>query len=274
MRNLFSSKMIITTVVLLGLFLAAGCSALTEARQAEDPQEKVVPEAPSEQVQVILHFADWQAQHVIPERRQVEVTDDSELPKAVVEHLLQGPKDPHLLRTFPDDVQLLSVEVEGSLAYINFSSEVEAIAGRAGQTMAMQSLVSSLVELEAIDRVQPLVEGKKSLTFEGHGTIDEPLQPSDIATFPIFVDEDRAEWLQQRADEGIETFRTDPLQAARFDGRMVGLTAEDELELIDEAQGRAEVLVRRNGREYVMEMIQPAREGEGGIWLISSIEEK
>jgi len=271
MRKHFTAAMIL---ILVALLAAVGCSALSEAREAQEPEEKVMPKAPSEQVQVILHFADWQAQHVIPERREVDVTEDSDLPKALVEQLLGGPEDPHLSRTFPEDVQMISVELEGSVAYVNLSSEVESIAGSAGQAMAMRSLLFTLTELDEVDRVQPLVEGKQSLVFEGHGVIEEPLERGEIQTFPIFIDEERAEWLQQRADEGIEVFRTDPLEAARFDGRMVGLTAEDDLNLVEESDGYAEVQLTRDGTAYVLEMVQPVREGEGGIWLISNVEKK
>ena len=273
-RTLSNKSILIVLAVVLVAGLAWGCSALTEAREPQDPQEHVNPDPPSEDVEVTLYFADWQAQHVTPELRSVTVTDEEELPEALVKQLLVGPKDPHLNRTLPENVQLLSVEVEGEIAYVNFSEEIEEITGSAGQTMALQSLLFSLADLPEIERVQLLVEGKKSLTFAGHAVIEEPLQREAIITYPVILDEERAEWLQERADEGIETFRTQPLEAAQFEGRMAGFTEDDTFELLEESGGYAEVLVTRNGDEYLIELEQPVLQDEDGIWMITGVSEK
>lgn len=263
---------VVLILALLALGAAGGCGALLEAQETGDSPD-VIPEAPSDDVALVLYFADWQAQHVIPERRWVAVTSEEDLPKEVLRQLLLGPEDPHLNRTLPEALKVLSVEVEGDIVYVNFSEGVEGIAGTAGQTMALQSLLFSLSELAGTERVQLLVEGRKSLTFAGHGVIDEPLQREGILTHPIFIDEERAEWLQERADAGIETFRSDPLAVAAFDGRMAGFVPGDvfELEEVDPAAGTALVTAGRDGEVYLINLVQPVRTGDGGIWMIDSV---
>ena len=265
--------LVLVLLALLGVGVAGGCASLLEAREPGDTPD-ITPELPSDEVEIILYFSDWQAQHVIPERRSVTVTDAGALPEEVVRQLLRGPTDPHLNPTLPGNVQVLSVEVEGDIVYVNFTREVEGIAGTAGQTMAVQSLVFALSELEGIERIQLLVEGRKSLEFAGHGVIEEPLVRERILTYPVFLDEERAEWLQERADGGFETFRMDPLEVAAFDGRMAGFTSDDAfvLEDLDESAGTALVTVERDGEEYVIELVQPVRTGDGGIWMIESVE--
>lgn len=266
------TMLVLVLLALLGVGVAGGCGSLLEAGEPGDSPD-ITPDLPSDEVEIILYFSDWQAQHVIPERRSVTVTDEGDLPGEIVRQLLKGPADPHLNPTLPENVEVLSVEVEGDIVYVNFTKEVEGIAGSAGQTMAVQSLVFALSELEGIERVQLLVEGRKSLEFAGHGVIEEPLTREWILTYPVFLDEERAEWLQERADAGIETFRMDPFEVAAFDGRMAGFTSDDAfvLEDLDADAGTALVTVERDGEHYTIELVQPVRTGDGGIWMIESI---
>jgi len=227
-------------------------------------------------MELILYFADWQAQHTVPETRKTERVGDELTAEVVVREIIAGPEDPHLNRTLPSDTRIISVEIVDKVAYVNLSEEVTAVQGSAGETMAIDSLVYSLTELTNIEQVQILIAGEKEESLSGHMALDEPMTRGPIVTHPIFPDEERAEWLQQRVDDGEETFRTDPVEVARFDGRMLGFEASDQFseKNIDTDNGEAFVTVERNGEKYLLELFQPAATGDEGIWMISSIEKQ
>lgn len=259
-------------LVVVLMLLTAGCTALLEAQEADEVPD-VTPDPPSDDNEVILYFSDYQAQHAVPELRRVRRVGDEPLARTVVRELIAGPEDPHLLRALPADTSIISVEIVDDIVYVNLSEHMQQIYGSAGEMMAVGSLVYSLTELADVQRVQILIEGKKTETLGGHVYVQEPLDRGRVLTHPIFLDEDRAEWLQEQADLGKQAFRTDPVQAARFDGRMVGLTGSEHYHLmeVDEDAGTAQVLVERDDEQYLLELRQPADRGEGGIWMISSV---
>ncbi len=263
--------------VLFFLLIAvlSGCSAPLEAQTTGDEPE-VRPDPPADETGVTLYFPDSQAQHTVPEMRQAERVGHESIAAVVVRELIAGPKDPHLNRALPADTRILSVQEEGNVVYVNLSREIRSVYGSAGETMAVRSLVYSLTDLPGTDRVQILIEGEQAESLSGHMALDEPHERGDVLMFPVFIDEERASWLQARADEGEEEFRTDPLQAARFDGQMLGLRPDDEFTLQEEdlSEGRAVVRVKRGDDIYVLKMVQPATAGEHGIWMIESIEEE
>ena len=260
-------------VLLTSAGILGGCAGLLEAREADEAPD-VRPDPPSDDAEVILYFSDWQAQYAMPELRRAQRVGDESLAMVVVRELIAGPEDPHLVRTLPEDVEIISLEIVDDIAYVNFSEEVQNVYGSASEVMTIRSLVYSLTELADIDRVQILIEGAEADTLGGHMALDEPLGRGRIVTHPVFVDADRAEWLQERADAGEDTFRRDPLEVARFDGRMAGFAPGDDFTLVDvdEEDGEAVVMVSRDGEEYRVELVQPATTGENGIWMISAIE--
>lgn len=254
------------------ILATAGCAALLEAQETSEAPD-VTPDPPSDDAEVILYFADHQAQHVVPELRRVRRVGDEPLARTVVRELITGPEDPHLFHALPADTAIISAEIVEDIVYVNLSEHMKQIYGSAGEMMAVGSLVYSLTELADVQRVQILIEGRKTETLSGHVYVQEPLDRGEVLTHPIFLDEDRAAWLQEQADLGEQVFRTDPLEVARFDGRMVGLTGSEHYHLmeVDEQAGTAHVLVERDNEQYLLELGQPADGGEGGIWMIRSV---
>ncbi len=263
--------------VLLLTLTGIGCSALLDAKEV-DPEDglELIPEPPSEQTEIILYFADWQAQHVMPERRQVNKVDLEGLSEAIVEELVRGPADPHLNATLPKATEVISVEIEGETVYVSLSKEVTGVYGSAGEMMAVRSIVYSLTERPDIEQVQILIEGKRAESLSGHTYLEQPMDRSPIVTDPVFVDEERAASLQSLADANPESLYLDPVEVARFDGRMAGFEATDTFTLrsIDEASGEAVVEAERGDEIYALQFEQPVRKGEGGIWVITAVTEE
>lgn len=263
--------------VIAGLaVLAAGCAGLFPAQRPAPGAPEVVPAPAGDTVEVTLYFADFQAQYVMPETRNAARVGNAPVAELVVRELLAGPRDPHLHRTLPEGTRLLSLDVADGVAYVNFSRDVQQLGGSAAEGMAIQSLVFSLTDLEGVDRVQILIEGRTSESLGGHFILSEPIGRGPIKTVPVFVDTDRVAWLQDEADAGRQAFRTDPLAVARFDGRMAGFTADDRFEVFvrSDQQGAAYVLARHGDEEYLIRLMQIGKKGPDGIWSIVAIVER
>lgn len=77
----------------------------------------------------------------------------------LVSALLDGPSEDGLTNPFPDGVRLLGWLLRGGNLELNFSEEYGNLAG-VDQTLADCCLVLTLCQLERVDRVSLLVEGK------------------------------------------------------------------------------------------------------------------
>jgi germination protein M len=147
----------------------------TPSTGAPDPN----PNPSKRTVEVTLYFSDDQAMEVLPEKRTVELTEDeAQMPveKIAVLELLKGPKDANLRKTLPPEAELLSIEVKDGVAILDFSQEFQTKhwGGSAGETMTIDSLVYTLTEIEGIDKVQVLIEGKAIESLAGHYDWSEP----------------------------------------------------------------------------------------------------
>ena len=147
----------------------------TPSTGAPDPN----PNPSKRTVEVTLYFSDDQAMEVLPEKRTVELTEDeAQMPveKIAVLELLKGPKDANLRKTLPPEAELLSIRVKDGVAILDFSQEFQTKhwGGSAGETMTIDSLVYTLTEIEGIDKVQVLIEGKAIESLAGHYDWSEP----------------------------------------------------------------------------------------------------
>lgn len=129
--------------------------------------------------EITLYFSDDQAMYLQSETRLVTIEKDREteqLPAAVINELIAGPKDSNLYRTIPPEAKLLGIEIKDGIAYVNFSEELRTRhwGGSTGEAMTMGSIVNSLTELNGIEKVLVLINGETQETLVGHLDISQP----------------------------------------------------------------------------------------------------
>ncbi|MHB9095019.1 MAG: GerMN domain-containing protein [Eubacteriales bacterium] len=156
-------------VMLMVIGLASGCGVRTETPKT-DPQQTPPQQTPPQQTKdqsgsntgkpsadnpagkkasLTLYFGNDQADAVVPEAREVLVSDDKTLPEVIINELIKGPQNPRLHRTVPVETRLLSVKIEKGIAYADFSKEMQTKnnVGSAGEFITTYSVVNSLTEL-------------------------------------------------------------------------------------------------------------------------------
>lgn len=260
----------LAVAMLLSLLLAACTPSASGA-----PGEPIDPVPQTGYADLVLYFGDDQAMEVWPEFRTVEVPSDpaQRLPEAelVVQELLKGPQDTLLHKTLPPEAKLLSLEITDGVAFVNFSKEMQTKhwGGSAGEGMTIGSLVSSLTRLQDIDKVQILIEGKTIETLAGHYDMTRPIAPS---TNPgeVFYSSERADELQKRVDAGSEAWRKDPVEVAEREAGARGLLKGFAFKLVSSGQGRATVDADGDA-DFQITLVQPKKQGEDGVWVISEI---
>lgn len=184
--------------LVLALFTLGACTPKNEVGESpppvEDPfengndtqdkeDEVVDPTPEKESKEVNLYFAngeyietgDESLEKLVVEKRIVEYGDIS-LEERIVRELMKGPENTEKISTvIPSTVKLLGVEVADGTAYVNFAQE--GMYGSSMQeTFTINQIVASLLDLDSVDRVQFLIDGKKAETLMGHYSIEEPFE--------------------------------------------------------------------------------------------------
>ena len=176
-------KLIILFVALIMIFTFVACTPKAPANDdsnivGENPadgpgdnnepegndNEPVDPTPNTDSQEVTLYFAnkayvetgDESLEKLISETREIEFGDIS-LEEAVVRELIKGPENTELYTEIPTSAKLLGVELTDGTAFVNFAQE-GLNGGSLQETFTINQIVSSLVDLEGVDRVQFLID--------------------------------------------------------------------------------------------------------------------
>jgi len=124
---------------------------------------------------VSLYFYNADGTYLEKETRKVNAASNETLEKYVIEELIKGPSQKGLSATLSADSKLISVQTKDSICFVNFSSDfVSKNTGGSTQEMgAIYSIVNSLTELDDVEKVQFLIDGKKTDSF-GSFAFNEP----------------------------------------------------------------------------------------------------
>lgn len=117
-----------------------------------------------------LYFANGDGTDLAPEERVVEVNSNQTKEKTVLEQLIAGPAEKELRRTIPAETKIRDVTTTNDgTCYVNLSEDfvTKHIGGKREELLTVYSIVNSLCELDHIDKVQFLIEGKKLEEFKG-----------------------------------------------------------------------------------------------------------
>ncbi len=134
------------------------------------------PTNPNEEIQkkVLLYFANHDATHLVPIEVELNLEADITVERAVLNLLIEGPKNEMLERTIPEGIKVKDVFVSDSVCYVDFGEDFvnKHWGGSAGESLTIYSIVNTLTELPSISKVQFLIEGEKRETLKGHMQFD------------------------------------------------------------------------------------------------------
>lgn len=152
-------------------------------REPDVENEVIDPLPKAEYQEVTLYFpnreyietGDESLEKLGTEKRVVEY-GDIPLEESIVKELMKGPEDTEKFSTgIPSSAKLLGVEVAEGTAFVNFESE-GMYGGSLQETFTIFQIVDSLLELDSVERVQFLIDGKKAESLMGHYSIEEPFE--------------------------------------------------------------------------------------------------
>ena len=148
--------------------------------QIKNSYPHIEPKPPTSSQVIDLYFVNSEYTHLVAVKEEVSFSDRIEV--ALVENLIRGPKDKSLGATIPKDTKLISLDVVNGIAFVNFSTELQLKhwGGSGSEMYTVSSIVYTMTQLDEIDKVQILIEGRKIETLAGHVYIMDPLTPGDV----------------------------------------------------------------------------------------------
>jgi len=127
-------------------------------------------------IMITLYYANSNADKVVAETREVEISKDTQIESLVFEELKKNPKGKDLHVVIPEGTKLLSASTEDGICTLDLSREFvdNSPGGSAGELMTLYSVINSLTEFYDIDKVQFLIEGQKREAYI-HAVFNEPI---------------------------------------------------------------------------------------------------
>ena len=147
-------------------------------KPAEKPVDKPSAEPKEKSMEVTVYYPDEAGMNLVPVKRKITVTNDSDKYLAAVNCLLEAPKEEELTKIFPKGAKIIGVDVEKNTAVVNLDSGITKnfVGGSTGEEFLINSVVDTLTEFKEINQVAFLIDGREVETLAGHMDLSAPIK--------------------------------------------------------------------------------------------------
>lgn len=125
---------------------------------------------------MILYFSDEEGSSLLKREVEVLYNGSYQLESAVVNCLIEGPKDDSCKATLSPNVKLLGVSVKDGICYVNLDQTFLDERLNTEAYIPIYSIVNSLAELPGVQKVQILVDGKSDIMYRDVISLKDPLE--------------------------------------------------------------------------------------------------
>lgn len=128
------------------------------------------------ETEVLLYFSNESGDGLVKAQRNVKYNSNESREKLIVEKLMYGPEDSSMKATINPNATLLGLSLKDGICYVNFDSEFLEGVSDLKPEITIYSLVNSLIEGTAANKVQITVNGEKHVTYMNTVDLSQPLQ--------------------------------------------------------------------------------------------------
>lgn len=132
------------------------------------PQEEISEEELRKTI-ISLYFNNKETNTLMPEARLIDVKILAKNPyEEIVNLLIKGPKSEKLEKVIPEGTILNEAKIIGNVVYLDFSKEFieNHPGGTDGESKTIYSIVNTLLELNEVNSVRILIDGKENQCFK------------------------------------------------------------------------------------------------------------
>lgn len=117
---------------------------------------------------VTLYFANADGTKLVKEQRRIALNNNVSQEKYIIEELIKGPQNSHLVATVPPETVVKDVSItKDGICQVDLSFDIKSkfFTTQETKNMMIYSIVNSLTESSKINKVAFLVDGKKDIEF-------------------------------------------------------------------------------------------------------------
>ena len=170
----YKKQIIISIIIILLIIILAILTINSKQKQQNQEIQDYIPaeEISQEQLRktiVSLYFPSKDKLNLIPEARTIDVKELVKEPYiTLINLLIEGPKDEKLEKCIPEGTKIQNVKIQNNMLTIDFSKEfVENHEGGVEkESNTIYSIVNTLTQLNEIDSIKILIEGKENQAFK------------------------------------------------------------------------------------------------------------
>ena len=128
----------------------------------------------SDEVTIDLYFSNADHTALIPETRTLTLGLTDPLPSAIMQALIGGPEDPDLVPVMPQGTMVEDVFMKDGVCYVDLNEEFQKnhLGGEMEEMLTIYSIVNSLNNVDGINYIQFLIEGKKVDFYKSYIRLD------------------------------------------------------------------------------------------------------
>lgn len=141
--------------------------------------ESAIPPVPDKiRTKVKLYFI--LNSELVEEERTI-ITKDMHIESEIIQELIKGPRNKTLISPIPKNTQVISAETIDGVCYLNLSKEFikNSKWDTLGEPLIIWAIVNSLSQLDYVQRVQFLIEGKKVGFIGEDYSFEDPFIPNE-----------------------------------------------------------------------------------------------
>lgn len=144
--------------------------------EAEDKIEEVV--SSNESHNIIVYFPRLPDMKFVSEEIKLDnnISNEEKI-LLIINRLIEGADKANLIDVIPSGSKLNNIYINGNTAYVDFSKEFveNHPGGSLGEYNTIYSIVNSITEIDGIEQVNFLIDGKKQAAYKGHSQFDMPI---------------------------------------------------------------------------------------------------
>ena len=120
------------------------------------------------------------------DKEEVLINKEELMGEVIINEIIKGPSvESHLKAVIPPETKLMSFSIKDGVAIVNLSKEAVVKMSYENEEACLQSISSSLDQLEVVHKVKILVEGKEIESLGGNFNILKPFSTDQISSLKI-----------------------------------------------------------------------------------------
>lgn len=127
----------------------------------------------NEDVVVRVYFSNEEGTRLLESNLRTHYNGNISIEKLIIELLIAGPIEDHMIDTLPSGTELLKVTTKDGICYVDFNDKFLDKVSGVKDEVVLYSVVNSLIELSSINKVQFTINGSTKKSYRDIDNFDK-----------------------------------------------------------------------------------------------------